>query len=186
MAPRSAAGMGQTLVRLGRADEAYTFIKQVMSDEIYHYGGRINLVYLNAALAEAAVVTGRRDEAIGFAERAVEYGRSHQEPTSVAVAMLTYADVLRTIGDDPTKARQLYECTLELGARHELRPACAFSKAGLALLDASFEKRALQAKAYEVKDVFNALTLDFTANKFEDVFLQHSHGSKPYWFHNLV
>lgn len=135
MAPRTAAGIGQCLTRLGNAPEAHDFLKSCLNDRVQRFGGRYNWVYLHVALAEACQLSGYFTEAKDAAELALQFAEENQEPTSICVSRLTLGDICLMSGDH-IGAKAHYEKAEILAETIEMRSARCFAVAGRALASA--------------------------------------------------
>lgn len=135
MAPRTAAGVGQCLTRLGNATKAYDFLKSCLNDRIHRFGGRYNWVYLHIALAEACKLLGYTGEARHAAESALRFAEENQEPTSICVSRLTLGD-LSLMSGDHVEARAHYVKAETLADTTEMALAKCFAVAGIALSSA--------------------------------------------------
>ena len=132
--PIIASHVGQAYVASGRGDNALALLEQAVALQTT-MGMPWFLSRVVACLSEAALVTGRLEEAAGHARQAVELSRTHKERGTEAWALRCLAEI--TLHGKPAQVDQAtiyYQQALALAEELGMRPLMAHCHYGLGQL----------------------------------------------------
>jgi predicted ATPase/class 3 adenylate cyclase len=132
--PIIASHVGQAYVSSGRGDDALALLEQAVAQQTA-MGMPWFLARVVACQSEAALVTGRLEEAMVHARRALELSRTHRERGIEAWALCCLGDIARH--GEPSQADQAtthYHQALALAEALGMRPLQAHCHRGLGTL----------------------------------------------------
>lgn len=185
MSPKTASGLGQAMTRTGDPAGAVSFIQAYLNAGWQSRGGRMNLVILHAALAEAHCALGEGNRALDNADRAVDIARANLEPPSVILALLTVGDVNLHLANAEL-ARKSYREAEQLADEIGMRPASAHAVAGQALCDARHGRPTSETMLARALCAYDALGLGMKAEHLRQHVDSHGKPGRPPWFHDAV
>ncbi len=128
--------LGYALAHTGRPSEGLRLLEQSIEDSAAV--GRAGFVALNMSwLSEVYLMTGRINEALALAERALNLSKQHKEPGHGAMALKLRADILwQHAAEDSEQAEKSYREALASAGVMGMRPLQAHCQMALGKLHA--------------------------------------------------
>lgn len=185
MAPKSAAGTAQAMTRTGDAAGAVRLLKASIDAGLHERGGRMSMIVLHTALAEAHCVNKEANRALEVADQAVFYARECDEPPSLLVALLTHGDVNLQL-ENIELARKSYREAAQLAEQTHMRPAHAHALAGLALCDVCHGRAAVPEVLDRAINAYTELGLTEKANQLRQRAAGDPKSRAAPWLHDAV